>query len=550
MLTIVSLRLHNTGIYFKMSLHFFETEIMNKIGDRAMPIHDFSFALENPISALLNKPAHDFKRADFVKIIEQRKIERITFHYTGLDGHLKELKFPIPDRRRAEVILAEGERADGSSLFKGMVDATLSDLYVVPDYKTAFLNPFDDCSLDFVCRYLIRNGERASFALDNILANANLHFEKNTGLELYALGELEFYLIFDKEPNIFRLEKQQGYHESAPFIKGGEILDEIVHYITQITGAVKYAHSEVGYVDDLKGDLAQIRGKSVEQLEVEFLPSPIDEMADAIMLGRWIIRNVAFQYGCLATFTPKIEKGIAGNGLHFHLELMKKGKNIMLDKHNRLSEPARRLVGGLCEYADTLTAFGNTVASSYLRLVPKQEAPTRIFWSDSNRSALIRVPLAWSDVKNLAKAINPQEDSDINDLRIKQTVELRSPDGSALVHLLLAGVVLAAEWGIRENRSLELAEKLYGGDNISQDKNTMDFFPKLPSSCVESSRLLTEKRNLYEKDGIFPAGIIDYVIGLLKNENDADLSRKLAQLSGTDYLREVRKVMHRDLHRH
>jgi glutamine synthetase len=273
-------------------------------------------------------------------------------------------------------------------------------------------------------------------------------------------------------------------------------------------------------------------------------------MADAIMLGRWIIRNVAFQYGCLATFTPKIEKGIAGNGLHFHLELMKKGKNIMLDKNKRLSESARRLVGGLCEYADTLTAFGNTVASSYLRLVPKQEAPTRIFWSDLNRSALVRVPLAWSDVKDLAKAINPQEESDFNDLRSKQTVELRSPDGSALVHLLLAGVVMAAEWGIGDGRSLELADKLYGAADVSNDKNTLRSFPMLPSSCVESSRLLAKKRALYEKDGIFPPSIIDYVIELLKAEDDANLSRKLAKLSGTNFLREVRRVMHRDLHRH
>jgi glutamine synthetase len=515
-----------------------------------MPGNDFSFALENPLSSLLNKPAQDFQRSDFVKIIEQRKIERITFHYTGLDGHIKELKFPIPDRRRAEVVLAEGERADGSSLFKGMVDATLSDLYVVPDYKTAFFNPFDDNSLDFICRYLTRDGKRAAFALDNILVNANSSFEKSTGLELYALGELEFYILFDKEPNIFRLEKQQGYHESAPFIKGGEMLDEIVHYITQITGAVKYAHSEVGYADDLKSDLAEIRGKSAEQLEVEFLPRPINEMADAIMLGRWIIRNVAFQYGCLVTFTPKIEKGIAGNGLHFHLELMKKGKNIMLDRSGGLSETARRMVGGLCEFADTLTAFGNTMASSYLRLVPRQEAPTRVFWSDLNRSALIRVPLAWSDVKDLAKAINPQEESDINDFRSKQTVELRSPDGSALVYLLLAGIVMAAEWGIGNDRSLDLAKKLYGTADITQDKKTIDSFPKLPSSCVESSSLLAKKRALYEKDGIFPASIIDYVIDLLKNEDDDGLSQKLAGLSGSDFLREIRKVMHRDIHRH
>ena len=78
----------------------------------------------------------------------------------------------------------------------------------------------------------------------------------------------------------------------------------------------------------------------------------------------------------------------------------------------------------------------------------------------------------------------------------------------------------------------------------------MAVFPKLPSSCVESSRLMAKKRTIYEKDGIFPASIIDYVIDLLKNEDDADLSQKLSKLSGTDFLREVRKVMHRDIHRH
>ena len=34
--------------------------------------------------------------------------------------------------------------SDGSSLFKGLVDTALSDLYVVPSYKTAFLSPFDE----------------------------------------------------------------------------------------------------------------------------------------------------------------------------------------------------------------------------------------------------------------------------------------------------------------------------------------------------------------------------------------------------------------------
>ena len=150
-------------------------------------------------------------------------------------------------------------------------------------------------------------------------------------------------------------------------------------------------------------------------------------------MGRWIIRNVAYQHGCVATFTPKLEEGIAGNGLHIHVELMKNGKNMMNGEIGKLSGEAKKLIGGLCHYADTLTAFGNTVSSAYLRLVPNQEAPTRICWSDLNRSAMIRVPLGWSGKSNLAKKLNPQQSPGYKDPEGRQTVELRSPDGSAAV---------------------------------------------------------------------------------------------------------------------
>jgi len=114
----------------------------------------------------------------------------ITFRYTALDGKLKELKIPIANRHQAERILANGERVDGSSLFKGMVETALSDLYVVPIYKTAFLNPFDEGSLDLMCRFVTREGQLAPFALDTILNNAATLFRKTTGAELHALGEL------------------------------------------------------------------------------------------------------------------------------------------------------------------------------------------------------------------------------------------------------------------------------------------------------------------------------------------------------------------------
>jgi len=106
-----------------------------------------NFALANPLTLLLDKDRRDFTRADMLKVVKEKGIERLTFHYTSLDGKLRELKLPVSDHSQAERILASGERVDGSSLFPGLVDPASSDLYVVPSYATAFLSPFDSSSL-------------------------------------------------------------------------------------------------------------------------------------------------------------------------------------------------------------------------------------------------------------------------------------------------------------------------------------------------------------------------------------------------------------------
>jgi len=508
------------------------------------------YALTNPISMIVDKTREEFTRRDLLRLITEKQIERIALHYTALDGQLKELKIPIANQAQAEHILADGERVDGSSLFKGMVDTSLSDLYVVPVYRTAFLNPFDSGSLDFLCRYLMHDGSLASFAPDNILNRAHNRFRQKTGMTLQALGELEFYLLSDPGSPIFTTTKQRGYHASAPFIKTGKVLDEMVRYIMQITGAVKYAHSEVGFLDKVRSDLEEIKGKRAEQLEIEFLPTPVEDAGDDLVLARWLIRNVAYKYNCVATFTPKLEEGVAGNGMHVHVELLKNGNNIMLDPKGRLSTSAKKLIGGWCAYADSLTAFGNTVSSAYLRLVPNQEAPTRICWSDRNRSAMIRVPLGWSQVKDLGKSVNPQQKERVKERQGRQTVELRSPDGSAIVHLLLAGLSMAAEWGLSNPESLAIAEKLYVKGNIFQDQELLNRLTALPKSCVESAKLLLEKRNLYERDGIFPPSIIEYVANLLFAEKDENMNQTLVDLPADDRLFETRKIMHKNLHRH
>lgn len=509
-----------------------------------------TYALANPLSVLLDKPRELFTREDMISVIEQKNIERVTFHYTALDGKLKELKIPIANRKQAERILADGERVDGSSLFKGMVDVAVSDLYTVPVYKTAFLNPFDSGSLDFICRYITGSGEFSPFALDSILANASRLFTERTGMEMYALGELEFFLLSPDNSYLFPAQKQRGYHSSSPFIKSGDVVNEMVRYITQITGSVKYAHSEVGYVESVRSNLEEIKGRQAEQLEIEFLPTPITETADNLVLARWLIRNCAYRHGYVATFAPKIEEDIAGNGMHVHTELRKNGVNCMANPDGSLTREARQFIGGLCNYADSLTAFGNTVSSAYLRLVPNQEAPTKICWSDLNRSAMIRVPLGWANLNNIAQKVNPQQTEGYQPDGSRQTVELRSPDGSALVHLLLAGMTMAAEWGATNETSLELADKLYVKGNIFKEKALLKRLPSLPQSCVESARFLLEKRGLYERDGIFPVAMIEYVAKMLRAENDEHMNAALHELPADDRLYEIRKIMHKDLHKH
>jgi glutamine synthetase len=509
-----------------------------------------SFALTNPLTQLLDKERDSFTRADMLRVIKTKSIERLTFHYTSLDGKLRELKLPVSDESQAERILASGERVDGSSLFPGLVDTASSDLYVVPSYATAFVNPFDSKSLNFICRFLDRDGQLAPFTPDNILTIAHQRFRERTGLELHALGELEFFLVREGGPENFAAVRQTGYHASSPFFKGGGVVNEMVGNLMQLTGAVKYAHAEVGYIDSVRSNLPLLSGRRAEQHEIELQTRPIEEMGDLIGLARWVIRNVAHRNGMLATFAPKIEEGVAGNGLHFHLELLRDGHNIMADRDGSLSNDALKLIAGLVKYASTLSAFGNTVASSFLRLVPNQEAPTRICWSDNNRSALIRVPLGWSQKSHLARIVNPGDTDDYNDPRGRQTVEIRSPDGSASFHLLLAGLTTAAEYGLTQDAMLELAEKTHVVGNVFSDEQRMNHLEPLPASCVQCARLLNERRQMYEDFGIFPQQVIDHQIELLMKENDEHLNSDFAQLPAEERLTATRELMHKDIHRH
>jgi glutamine synthetase len=214
--------------------------------------------------------------------------------------------------------------------------------------------------------------------------------------------------------------------------------------------------------------------------------------------------------------------------MHIHMLIERDGRN-MLVENDRLSDMARKAIAGILDISKALTAFGNTIPTSYLRLVPHQEAPTNICWGDRNRSVLIRVPLGWIGAGEMIKDANPSDNTVAPEIMSRQTFELRSPDGSADIYCLMAGLVTGIQHGLEMEGGLELSEKLYVDYNIFKEpgKATKRSLEALPASCCDSADALLERRDVFEKDGIFPAGMIDNIARKLKAYDDKNLSERL-----------------------
>jgi glutamine synthetase len=471
----------------------------------------------NKLVQYLDKPREDFTKKDIMKYVEENDIRLVNFRYVGGDGRLKQLNFVINSLVQLDSLLSTGERVDGSSLFP-FIDAAESDLYVVPRFKTAFVDPFSDIpALNILCSYYTSDGTPLGSSPENLLKKADAVLKDRTGMHLEAMGELEYY-VFRTGHDSYPVAAQRGYHESSPFSKFEKLRYEAMETIAGVGGTIKYGHSEVGTISGEEGEM--------EQHEIEFDPVPLEDAADEIVTAKWILRMIGDKYNVPISFAPKVVVGHAGSGLHIHTKLTKDGQNMMVEG-DALSDIAKKAVAGYLRMAPSLTAFGNTVPLSYLRLVPHQEAPTNICWGDRNRSVLVRVPLGWLGIGNMVKDANPQETEDLPPAADSQTVEFRSPDGSANIYLLLAGLAVAARHGLEMKDALQYSEKLHCAVNIFDREDIQEKLPQLPSSCAESAECLLKDRKIYEKDGVFSPAVIDGTVEMLRSYDDKDLSERL-----------------------
>jgi len=172
----------------------------------------------NELVQFLKKPSNQFTRNDIIRFIEAKGIEMLNFRYVAEDGKLKSLNFVLSSRDHLETILSTGERVDGSSLFS-FVGAGSSDLYVIPRYRTAFVNPFtSQPTLEILCSFYDYKGKPLESSPENILRKAYRRFRKETGLNMKALGELEYY-VRSFGDDLYPLVDQKGYHQTKPFAK-------------------------------------------------------------------------------------------------------------------------------------------------------------------------------------------------------------------------------------------------------------------------------------------------------------------------------------------
>jgi glutamine synthetase len=449
-----------------------------------------------PLELELGKPRDEWGADDLVQLVRDRGIRIISLMHVGGDGLLKTLDFVPVSQDHLRDIIEGGERADGSNLFRGTgIPPDASDIVLRPRVQSAFLDPFAPlATLVVMCGHVSRDGTPLPQSPDTILHRAAELVQAETGVELWALGEVEFFLgkRWD-ETDIYGAD-DRGYHATSPFVFGEGLRRRAMAILAELGVPVKYGHAEVGYIE-----ARQTQGVIWEQHEIELQLSPLPQAANGILLTQWVLRNLAHQNDMRCTMAPMMREGHASNGLHFHFAPMDHDCPLPIRREDgELTDAARWLIGGLVQTGSALMAWGNQVRGSFLRLTQAREAPNAIVWGEFDRLALVRLPVVAMDVGGRALTT--------------PTIEFRLPDGSAMPHLLLAGAALAM---VRGRGTPNLDEVLTRTSSAADDGQARHAEP-VPLSFGEVAEALERHRTMFETAGTFPAGVLDHTLASLR----------------------------------
>jgi glutamine synthetase len=397
--------------------------------------------------------------------------------------------FSLPIAELEEDSFTDGLGFDGSSI-RGWKSIEASDMLALPDPATAFIDPF--CAvptLSLTCT-IAETGTKEAYNRDpRGIAQRAEQYLQSTGLaDIAVFGpEAEFFIFdnvqFDAKangtfysvdseegiwntgreemPNLgYKIRHKEGYFPVAPADTQQDIRTEMVLTMEQLGVKIERQHHEVA---------------TAGQAEIDYRFDTLVRSADAMMVYRYVVKNVARKHGKTATFMPKPLFGDNGSGMHTHQSLWKKGKPLFAgNEYAGLSPMALHYIGGLLKHAPALCAFCSPTTNSYKRLVPGFEAPVNLAYSQRNRSAAIRIP-TYSE--------NPKT----------KRIEYRPPDPSANPYLCFAAMLMAGLDGIQN--------KIDPGEPM--DKNLYELAPEELAKVPQIVGSLSEALTSLEKDHAF-----------------------------------------------
>jgi glutamine synthetase len=422
--------------------------------------------------------------------------------------------FSCPIRELSEEIFTEGLGFDGSSI-RGWKSIEASDMLAMPDPATAFIDPFcKEPTLSLTCtiaetgtkepysrdprgiaqkaeKYLVSTGiadtavfgpEAEFFIFDNV------QFDSRSNGTFYSVDSEEGVWNTGREemPNLgYKIRHKEGYFPAPPADTLQDIRTEMVLVMEQLGVPVEKQHHEVA---------------TAGQAEIDYRFDTLVRAADAMMVYKYVVRNVARRHGKTATFMPKPLFADNGSGMHTHQSLWKKGKPLFAgNEYAGLSKTALYYIGGLLKHARALCAFCSPTTNSYKRLVPGYEAPVNLAYSSRNRSAAIRIPTYSESPK-------------------AKRLEYRPPDPSANPYLAFAAMLMAGLDGIQN--------KIDPGEPV--DKNMYELppeehakIPQVPASLEEAIQALEKDHEFLLKGDVFTEDFIQMWISHKRKECDA-----------------------------
>ncbi len=311
---------------------------------------------------------------EVLKAVTDDGISVVRLWFTDILGLLR--GFAITPRE-LEIALNDGIGFDGSSV-EGFARIHESDLMAFPDPTTFKILPSEVGGLKSAVMFCdLKTPEGEPYEGDpRYVLKRNLEKIQQKGYTFFAGPELEyFYFKDDKSTEVL---DDVGYFDASVVSQGTLLRQQSIQILEKLGIKVEYSHHEV----------------APSQHEIDLRYNNALEMADTVLIYRFVVKEIARQNGVYATFMPKPIFGENGSGMHVHQSIFKGERNLFYSPNNgyHLTDFAKSYTAGIMKHIREMTAILNQWVNSYKRLVPGYEAPVYISWGQKNRSALVRVP--------------------------------------------------------------------------------------------------------------------------------------------------------------